>query len=92
MRMAEENRPVGERSGLQNVLGDTHSIPQFPASAAMDRAQGMLLLLVFNPANGRHRRRIYLSLSAAEKAAHRARERGHVAHIVLGTFTATEVV
>lgn len=93
MTTAKESRP-GETGGLQkSTAGDsTTSIPQLSPEMAAARAQGTLLLLVLNPETGRYRRRIYLSLSAAEKAVERAESRGHIAHIILGRFSVVEVV
>lgn len=93
MRLQRESRPVGNPDGSHKATYDgTTSIPRFTPEMAAARSQGMLLLMVHDPASGRFRRRIFLTLGAAEKAAERARERGHVAHIVLGRFSVVEVV
>lgn len=93
MRLQRENRPAGELDGLQETaFGGTSIVPRFTPEMAAARAQGTLLLLVLNPETGRYRRRLYLSLSAAQKAVERAEARGHIAHVILGRFSVVEVV
>lgn len=93
MTTAKENRPLGEADGSQetNFVG-IPSLPHFTPEMAASRSQGMLLLMVHDPASGRFRRRIFLTVHAAEKAAKRAIERGQVAHVVLGEFHPLGVV
>lgn len=52
------------------------------AQPLVDQVRGALCLVVTTPA-GRYRRRIFLTVGAAEKAAERATDAGHVAEIVL---------
>lgn len=93
MTTDKKNRPAGEPDGLQkSPLGGSSSLAPFSPEMAAIRAHGVLMVLVHNPENGRYRRRIVLSLSAASKAVERAEARGHVAHIVLGRFQVVEVV
>lgn len=93
MTTAKENRPLGEADGSQetNFVG-IPSLPHFTPEMAASRAQGVLMVLVHNPQNGRVRRRLFFALEAADRCAERARERGQTAHIVLGRFHAVEVV
>lgn len=52
------------------------------AQAAVDQVAGAFCLVVTTPA-GRYRRRVFLTVAAAEKAAVRATAAGHHAEIVL---------
>lgn len=93
MTTQRESRP-GETGGLQKTTaGDsTSSLSTFTPEQAASRAQGVLMVLVHNPENGRVRRRLFFSLQAADRCAQRARERGQTAHVVLGRFHTVEVV
>lgn len=87
MKMASESRPAGKQGGLHHTQNCASSLPPAGADEALRRTDQMLVLLVHVPGTESYRRRLYLSLPAAERAARRARERGHVAHVVLGSFS-----
>lgn len=96
---AQESRPVhhSERPSQQLINVTTGSVSQVPDGQLPDvpdlltsedwadlvsRVSGALVVVVRTSA-GRYRRRVYLSLSAAEAARDRAVERGHDAVLTL---------
>jgi hypothetical protein len=78
---ATESRPAANGAATSSAgrHNDADTVPPEPAASYLT---GALAVLVSTP-RGRFRRRLYLSLSAAEKCAERARIRGEEAHIVL---------
>lgn len=61
----------------------TPAVRQSPADDLAGRVRGCFVLVV-EPTPGRYRRRTFLSLAAAERAAGKAEAAGHVAQVVLG--------
>ena len=76
-RIRPELAPEADRKSL---AGDTHSLPD-----AVDMLNGVHVVLVAYKVTGelRYRRRFYLNLNAAQRAADRAVERGQAVSITL---------
>ena len=70
------------------VAGRSRSILPSEAAACTD---GSLVVVVRTPA-GRYRRRVFLTLAAAERARDRAQDAGHDAEIVLCRLTPMGVI
>lgn len=85
----EKSRPGEGRLNSKSLVGDgTNDIRQTDlrqaeAKAAADLIDGDLVLVVTTNIDGHHRRRPYLSLAAAQRAAERAVAAGHNAVVVL---------
>ncbi len=80
MTTANEIRPGRRTEADQSVLANDLSL------AAGDRLCAILdgvLVTVVQDERGHARRKIYLSLAAAQHAVERARDRGHEAQVVL---------
>ncbi len=81
MMQTQEKAPGGESKGLVNLA--TNSIP-----AGIDKTTAEALVtgvhvVVVTTAAGKYRRRVYLSLDSAQRAADRAIMAGHPAHVIL---------
>lgn len=82
---AEEAAPTK----INNLEPDRSSVSEL--FHITERVRGALVLVVELP-EGRHRRRIYLTAAAAERAMQRAQERGQMASIVLAELRPVAVV
>lgn len=83
MTQERESRPVGGNQAAEISSGDTHSIPAGTDDiTAAALVAGVHVVVVETPA-GRYRRRVYLSLDSAQKAADRAAMAGHPASVIL---------
>ena len=80
----EERRPRGKGTAPLKLNNDTPSLPD-PSRVL----EGVYVVVVAHPVPGelRTRRRVYLNLNAAQRAADRAAERGHRAAVVLCALT-----
>lgn len=65
-----------------DVGPDATPLPEFAPEDAAAVAGGAFVVVVQLDGD-RHRRRVFLTLAAAERLAGKARERGHVAHVLL---------
>lgn len=83
--------PGGRTGGEANKdqLGG-RSLPIIPGEVA-ESLDGALVLLVRTEA-GRYRRRVFLTIASAQRAADRATEAGHAAEIVLCALAPVAVV
>lgn len=82
MIQAQEKAPGSESKGLVNLA--TTSVPNAGAyftDAALHVAGAYVA--VVHTAHGKHRRRVFLTLSSAQSAVDRAIEAGHEADVVL---------
>lgn len=88
---AERTRPgVGTEAGNERSAGRLSvSVPQAADAARLNgwdalaaQVRGAFVVIVTVP-TGRHRRRVFLTVKAAEDAARRAAERGQLAEVVL---------
>ncbi|MGO1511595.1 MAG: hypothetical protein ACTHW4_13615 [Actinomycetales bacterium] len=59
---------------------------------AAGHVNGAFVVVVHLFGTDRHRRRIYLTLNAAERSARRARDRGHAAHVLLARLVPVATV
>lgn len=81
MPEAKKIRPeLAPEADRKSLAGDTYSLPD-----AVDMLNGVHVVLVAYKVAGelRYRRRFYLNLNAAQRAADRAVERGQAASITL---------
>lgn len=90
-----ESRPAPQQGGSPKI-NDTPRIPsaeQVPLVGAplpeftpeqASACVGGVFVVVVHLFGDRHKRRVYLTLKAAEAAARRAEERGQRAHVLLG--------
>lgn len=81
MTQTQEKAPGGESKGLVNLAKT--SIP-----AALDTTTAAALVtgvhvVVVETLAGKYRRRVYFNLPSAQRAADRAIEAGHSAHLIL---------
>lgn len=82
-----ENAPADNR-GASTEPADHHSTPRH--EAVLDAAAGYAVLV--ETGEGRYRRRLFLTLTSAERAVGRARDRGKYAYLVLVTLTPQSVI
>lgn len=84
MTNAQESRPVGENQTAEISWGDKASLPvgtDIFSGTALHVAGA--LVVVVDTGHGTHRRRVFLTVKSAQRAADRAIEAGHEAEIVL---------
>lgn len=84
MTEARESRPVGETGRPKISDGDISILPatsDFLSGASLHVAGA--LVVVVDTSHGRHRRRVFMTVKSAQRAADRAIEAGHSAEIVL---------
>jgi len=86
--MNNEGAPANE--GADRTFSDPDSSPDHRHDEVLRVARGFCV--VVETPTGRYRRRLYLSLSSAEKSVERARANGKYAAIVLATITPVGVV
>jgi hypothetical protein len=82
MRRARESRPAGNQAAENILRGTGSSISAEADKIATALVTGVHVVVVETPA-GKYRRRVYLSLDSAQRAADRAIMSGHPAHVVL---------
>lgn len=88
----EQSRPAANGAAtLDAGLADKRDSTVTPGTPAASYLTGALAVLVSTP-HGRYRRRLYLSLSSAERFAERARDRGEDVHLVLVELHAVGLV
>lgn len=79
----EQRRPAGDPDGINVQVGD---LPQSLRHEALERllnnVDGALVVCVVTP-KATTRRRVFLTLAAAERYAARAAELGHLVRVVL---------
>lgn len=73
---------VGENSKLTSNSTPLRELPLSDAQAAVETVSGLFAVVV-TTSEGRYRRRVWLTLAPAQRAAERAVEAGHVATVVL---------
>lgn len=93
MIRAAERRPAGNGTAAQQRDPARLSVVSVPRSTDRDQprlspvdAAGIIdgaIVLVVQVAADRYRRRVFLTVASAERAARRARARGHAAEVVL---------
>lgn len=81
MIQAQEKAPGSESKGLVNL--DTPSIPMQAGKTTATALITGVHVVVVETAGGKFRRRVYLTLSSAQRAVDRAIMAGHPAHLIL---------
>lgn len=85
---AKNNAPAGNEGAATGLVNhDQYSHDQADVRAAVTG-----YALAVETGSGRYRRRLFLTLSAAENAVRRARERGQYAEVILVRVVPVEVV
>lgn len=84
---ANENRPTSDDGAASNHATDRYATPRTADVLAAARGH----CLIVSSSEGKYRRRLFLSLHAAEKAKERAQARGCYAAIVLAVIVPTGV-
>jgi hypothetical protein len=83
MSTPKKNRPGGGSGTVKDLGGSRTSLPL----TALELTEDSALCLIVTDRNGRPRRRVVLSVSAAERAVRRAAEQGREAHVTLCRMT-----
>lgn len=80
----KRGRPTENRAANKSIADDTSSIADLGASwdEIAEHVDGAFVVLV-RTASGRYRRRVWLTLAPAERAAQKAIDAGHSATVVL---------
>lgn len=79
----EQRRPAGDPDGISVQVDDLHHSVRHEALGRMLRdLDGALVVLVVTP-KATTRRRVFLTLAAAERYADRAAELGHLVRVML---------
>lgn len=96
MSAAKRIRPTGENGTETKVLADDRNgfiLPDLAEQCARQAVNdGLVIVVATMQQEGRLRRRVYYSLDSAQRAADRAKERGHDAVIMLARLTVAEVI
>lgn len=79
-------RTRGNQNSTQATAAEAIVLTPTDADAYANHIDGCFAVVVESPGD-RYRRRLYLSLAAAEKAAQRARKRGQRVKVVLAVLT-----
>jgi hypothetical protein len=92
---AKRIRPAGYGTETKVLADDRNGfiLPDLAEQCARQAVNdGLVIVVATMQQEGRLRRRVYYSLDSAQRAADRAKERGHDAVIMLARLTVAEVI